>query len=198
MWEVPKSAPPWLGAQPRLRSHWRWWRQARPRSEIRGQPASESSRSESASWWRRPRHQSSTWGQHRSDRDWSSLRATAGGEGSRHRGPCWSLREREGAQPCPPPPLPAPPRHTLLTEVVQALVVDGTAAGVNSLYRHLPELPELTREATPIWPHPLLVLKPGRGEGECQQGPPGHQPLENTPSPLIKEHGTRTTHQALH
>lgn len=40
---------PAYGAQPELRSHWRWWRQARPRSETRGQPASESSCNESAS-----------------------------------------------------------------------------------------------------------------------------------------------------
>lgn len=73
----PPPFPAQLGAQPELRSHSRWWRQARPRSEIRGQPASESSCNELASGWRRLRHQSSTWGQCRSHRDWSSFRATA-------------------------------------------------------------------------------------------------------------------------
>lgn len=99
---VSGAPPPKLGAQPELRSHCRWWRLARPRSEIRGQPASESSCNELASGWRRPRHQSSTWGQRCSHRDWSSFRATAGGEatavlsGARHR--------RASARPRPPPP----------------------------------------------------------------------------------------------
>lgn len=44
------GALPWFRAQAKLRSHWRWWRQARPRSEIWGQPANESSCNESASW----------------------------------------------------------------------------------------------------------------------------------------------------
>lgn len=53
----------------------------------------------------------------------------------------------------------APPG--LLTEVAHALVVDGTATGIHSLHRNLPELQELGRKmATLIWTDPLLVLKP--------------------------------------
>lgn len=49
----------------------------------------------------------------------------------------------------------------LLTEVAHALVVDGTATGIHSLHRNLPELQELGRKmATLIWTDPLLVLKP--------------------------------------
>lgn len=48
-----------------------------------------------------------------------------------------------------------------LTEATQALVVDGTATGIHGLYRHLLELPELSKKmATVILPDPLLVLKP--------------------------------------
>lgn len=49
----------------------------------------------------------------------------------------------------------------LLTEVAHALVVDGTATGIHSLHRNLPELQELGRKmAMLIWTDPLLVLKP--------------------------------------
>ena len=52
---------------------------------------------------------------------------------------------------------------TPLTEVVQALVVDGTTTGIHSLHGHLLELPELERgKALLIRPHPLPVPKPGR------------------------------------
>lgn len=86
-----------------LRSHRRWWRQARPRSEIRGQPASESSCSESASWWRRLRHQSSTWGQRCSHRDRSPFRTTVGAKAGGAEGPSGAHLRREGTEPCPSP-----------------------------------------------------------------------------------------------
>lgn len=45
-----------------------------------------------------------------------------------------------------------------LTEVTEALVVDGTATGIHSLHRHLLELGN--RMATVIWPDPIPALKP--------------------------------------
>lgn len=43
------------------------------------------------------------------------------------------------------------------------MVVDGTAAGIDCLYRHLWEGQEVKREAaTRVWPDPFLALKPGR------------------------------------
>lgn len=57
----------------------------------------------------------------------------------------------------------AHPSAAPLTEVVQALIIDGTVTGIDSLYRYRLEVQELERAvATSIRPYPLLALEPGR------------------------------------
>lgn len=55
-------------------------------------------------------------------------------------GPSRAHHKRENAELCSSPPYPAP-----LTEVVQALVIDGTVTGIDSLYRYRLEVQELER-----------------------------------------------------
>lgn len=92
------------------------------------------------------------------------MRSTAGGEGDTSAEELLSL---------------SMPTHLgPLTEVVQAMVVDGTAADIHSLHRHRVELDKLWREmGTPIWPDPLLVLKPGRVGGKVSSTHP-HPPYK--------------------
>lgn len=55
---------------------------------------------------------------------------------------------------------------TLLTEVVQAFIVDGTVTGIHGFYRYCLEIKKLGREvAAPTGPNPLLALEPGKERG---------------------------------
>lgn len=61
-------------------------------------------------------------------------------------GPSRAHHERENTELCSSLPYPTP-----LTEVVQALVIDGTVTGIDSLYRYCLEVQELEKgEARPI------------------------------------------------
>lgn len=166
-----------------LRSYWRWWRQARPLSEIRGQPASESSCNELASWWRRLRHQSSTWGQRCSNRHCSSFRATAGGRGQMALRRLWSP-PRKGK--CRAPPISTLP--TPLTEVVQAFVVDGTVTGIHCLYRYRLETQQLERGVAMLsGPNPLFALESGK---EVPGGYPTYPQASSLLRPLPSPYNT--------